>query len=153
MWTALTSRLRACVSLPFFQRASPLSAWDAVGWWESRRIPFNLIVGAAGAVTCVLCLIALAVIADFSAAPIELPDPPILPILAVGAFAVMANVCFTGGWIVELLVRWLWRDDGTKFASITFTLGLAFSVGVTLAPAGVMAGWTVVRFIVASSGH
>jgi hypothetical protein len=136
----LTARLRALVELPFFARGQALSAWEAIGWWERRRLAFNLVVGAVGVLTCFISLVMLAVLERFLHEPTELPDPPILILFAIGAYAVMANVCFTGGWIVELLVRWLWRDDGTRFASIGFTLGLVFSAGLTLAPAVFLVG-------------
>lgn len=64
--------------------------------------------------------------------PANMPDPPALAFIGVAAYGVLANVCYMGGWLVELLVRWLWREDGTTFASIAFTLGLAFSVALTL---------------------
>ncbi|HTF90531.1 MAG TPA: hypothetical protein VK843_19090 [Planctomycetota bacterium] len=140
MLPLLTARLRALVGLPFFARGQSMSAWEAIGWWERRRLAFNLVVGAVGALTCFIGLVALAVLERFFHEPVEMPDPPIFIFFAIGGYAVMANVCFTGGWIVELLVRWLWRDDGTRFASIGFTLGLVFSAGLTLAPALFMVG-------------
>jgi hypothetical protein len=27
---------------------------DLIGWWEARRVPFNLIVGTAGILTCIV---------------------------------------------------------------------------------------------------
>jgi hypothetical protein len=68
--------------------------------------------------------------------PLGLPDPPILAVIGVIAFGVIANVCYTGGWIVELLVAKVWRVESTRFGPIAFTLGTAFSVLVALAPAG-----------------
>ena len=68
--------------------------------------------------------------------PVGLPDPPILAVIGVIAFGIIANVCYTGGWIVELLVAKLWRVESTRFGPIAFTLGTAFSVLVALAPAG-----------------
>jgi hypothetical protein len=68
--------------------------------------------------------------------PIGLPDPPILAVIGVIAFGITANVCYTGGWIVELLVAKLWRVESTRFGPIAFTLGTALSVLLALAPAG-----------------
>src|SRR5215472_2059949 len=37
------------------QRDVPITtARDAIGWWEARRVPFNLIVGSAGIFTCIV---------------------------------------------------------------------------------------------------
>ena len=44
--TAIVSRLRAST---LCQRDLPVStAWQAIGWWEARRVAFNLVVGGAG---------------------------------------------------------------------------------------------------------
>ena len=68
--------------------------------------------------------------------PIGLPDPPILAVIGVIAFGVIANVCYTGGWIVELLVAKVWHVESTRFGPIAFALGTVFSVLAALAPAG-----------------
>jgi hypothetical protein len=67
--------------------------------------------------------------------PLSLPDLPISAVLAVIAYGVGANVCYTGGWISEALVRKVWQERTGAFGQITFTLGLVFSVLITLAPA------------------
>ena len=36
---------------------------------------------------------------------IGLPDPPIVAILGIFAFRIAANICYTGGWVAELLVN------------------------------------------------
>src|ERR1044071_6521552 len=63
-------------------------------WWESRRLIYNVIVGATGIVT-------LAIIGAISLIPPGLPHltPPIPAILAYG---VLANVCYTFGPFVEI---------------------------------------------------
>ena len=47
--------------------------------------------------------------------PIGLPDPPILAVIGVIAFGVIANVFYTGGWIVELLVAKVWHVESARF--------------------------------------
>jgi len=64
------------------------------------------------------------------------PDPPILAVIGVIVFGILANVCYTGGWVVELLVAKVWRVESTQFGPIAFALGTAFSVLLALAPAG-----------------
>src|SRR5829696_2147783 len=81
--------------------ASVQSAWQVIGWWEARRIPFNLIVGVTGAVTSVAILITAFVSERLTGEPVGWPDPPIFLLLAVIVFVGGANVCFTGGWIAE----------------------------------------------------
>ena len=54
-------------------------------------------------------------------------------------YAVLANVFFTGGWIAELSVRKIWPNQTERFAAWSFSLGLIFSVLLTLAP-GIVVG-------------
>jgi hypothetical protein len=60
-----------------FTRECPaLSGVEAIFWWESRRIPYNLIVGSAGIVTCI-AVMAIATAAEiFFHSDFGLPDPP-----------------------------------------------------------------------------
>ena len=110
---------------------SPVTSWDRIGWWEARRVPYNLIVGCAGMITCTFAVVA-AVAADI----LFTKDfgPPIFGILTVVLYAVAANVCYTGGWIGELVVWELWPREADKFASRSFVAGFIFSILLTLMP-------------------
>ena len=108
--------------------------WAVVGWWEARRIPFNLIVGATGVVTACLILVVALVSERWLGIPIGLPDPPVFVIFGVIAFAVAANVCYTGGWVAEWLVRKAWPTESERIGPISFALGIVFAVVVTLSP-------------------
>jgi hypothetical protein len=66
--------------------------------------------------------------------PIGIPDPPFIAILGVAAYGLMANLCYTGGWAAELLVRKIWPNEASAFGKISFFLGLIFSILLTLAP-------------------
>ncbi len=46
----------------------------------------------------------------------------------------MANVCYTGDWVAELVVRRLWGPAAGAFSEIAFALGIAVSVLLTLSP-------------------
>ncbi|MFZ0818839.1 MAG: hypothetical protein WAM91_02135 [Candidatus Acidiferrales bacterium] len=50
-------------------------------------------------------------------------------------YGIGANICYTGGWIAELVVRRIWRTESDRFATLTFSLALVFSVLLTLTPA------------------
>lgn len=107
-------------------------------WWESRRIPYNLIVGTAGLCTCV-AVFALALIAQiFFHSDFGVPDPPIFGVIVVILYGIMANVCYTCGWIAELTLRHLSPSEAGMFAENTFFWGLVFSVVLTLSPAVVI---------------
>ncbi len=96
-------------------------------WWESKRLTYNLVVGGAGLVT----------LGVFSLVRV-LPVPWMLVI----PYGVLANVCFSSGWVVEsLLQRWLKRDT-YGLGPALFRHGLVFSVGLTLFPAVLVSvGW------------
>ncbi len=67
----------------------------------------------------------------------EVPDLPgnsSSELFAILGYAILANVCFTGGWITEIIVRKLWGEKAGAFGSISFSLGLFFSILLTLSP-------------------
>ena len=133
--------LRQIRSSALGRRASPLlSAWQIIGWWEARRIPFNLIVGVAGILTSVGILVTALISEHLTNEPIGMPDPPVLAVVGAVVFVLGANACYTGGWIGELIVRRAWPDQSELFGTLMFTLGLVFAVVVTLSPAVVIAG-------------
>lgn len=137
---ALIQILRRTRSSRLGSRDAPLSSfWQVIGWWEARRPVFNLVVAAAGVLSSAAMLVTAVVTERFAGIPIGLPDPPIIAILGVVLFAVCANVCYTGGWVAELLVRRVWADEAEPFATLMFTLGIWFAVVLTLLP-GILIG-------------
>ena len=142
--------LRKLRSSALGRRSAPLSSiWQIIGWWEARRIPFNLIVGATGVVTSAVMLLTAVISEYLTGEPIGMPDPPVFVVVAAVLFVVGANVCYTGGWIGELLVR---RDVHT-FCTLTFTLGLLFAVVVTLTPAVLTSGVAVLFWLARWLGY
>ena len=68
--------------------------------------------------------------------PIGLPDGPLLGIFAIIAYGILANVCYTAGWLSELVVRLISsRERSSAYASNTFRFGVQFSVLLTILPA------------------
>jgi hypothetical protein len=47
---------------------------------------------------------------------------------------VLANVAYTGGWVVELLVRLIWRDRYPHLGPKLLKLGLLLTLNVVLLP-------------------
>jgi hypothetical protein len=119
----------------FFNRHEyPVSSWQVGAWWESRRLPYNLMVGAVGMVTVSLCLATAVICEHFLGQPIGIPNPPAVAVIGVVAYGVMANVCYTGGWLAEMIVREIWPQESAAFGQISFCLGLLFSLALTLLP-------------------
>jgi ABC-type branched-subunit amino acid transport system permease subunit len=110
------------------------TAWQALGWWEARRAAFNLIVGSAGIISFVV--IGIVGLGSYFLFDSDLGGPESgLPILAIPVYAVMANICYTGGWVAESVIRKRWPEQADRFATLSLALGIAFSVLLTLSPA------------------
>jgi hypothetical protein len=99
---------------------------EIILWWESRRIPYNLIVGLFG-------LISLGIIAL-----IEINSPYAMgtsfPLLCIIFFGLGANVFYTGGWIVELLARGISKEPSRNSGPQLLLAGLVFSVLLDFIP-------------------
>ncbi len=122
-----------------FQRQEyPLTTLQIILWWEARRFFFNLIVGVAGLITIFVMLFSAMVAEKLVGEPIGWPDPPFVAIIGVILCGVGANVCYTGGWVGELLSREVWGDKAKNFAEISFTLGTVFSFFLTLLPGAIV---------------
>jgi hypothetical protein len=127
--------LQKLQSFRLFQRSTNCETRrQVILWWEARRIPFNIIVGITGIITCAL----LALMGYFAETKFGLeallPDPPIVAVLAIFLYGIGANVCYTGGWLSELFVRREWKEKGQRYGEIAFMLGVLFSVALTLLP-------------------
>jgi hypothetical protein len=107
-------------------------------WWESRRLIYNVIVGATG-------LISLGVIGAISMIPPGLGPKPLPPLIAILAYGALANICYTAGPTVEIALQSLWKDKVLPVGPALFRQGIAFSVGLTLLPIVVVSGAWVLR--------
>src|SRR5262245_16274736 len=111
----------------FARRIPVQGAWAAVKWWELRRVPYNFIVGLAG-ITGGSVSLALALAAERRGIEVPWPDPPLFVIAFVVLYGIAANICFTGGWISELLARRIWGTRADAYGEISFCFGTVFSV-------------------------
>ena len=130
------------------RRDMPLnSARDTIGWWEARRIPFNLIVGSVGILTCIIVgIVGLGSEVLFHS-EFGLPNPPLFALFAVTIYGILANACYTGGWVAELIVRKIWPREADRFATLSFSLGVVFAVVVTLAPAALVGAGGIFKLL------
>ena len=106
--------------------ATRRNTWSLLGWWESRRGLFNLAVGGTG-------LLTLLVIRLIALIPPGVPMPAgwLRPVLVYG---VLANVCYSFGWLAEAAAQRAWGDKVRPLGPALFRQGLAFSVGLTALP-------------------
>lgn len=123
-----------------FPAPAKRSALGIIGWWEKRRLPYNLVIGTAGLVSIGLSLF-------FSALP---PDGVLLPMIpwqSIVVFGVMANVCYLLGPSVELLIEKIWGRQVLPTGPTLYRMGLTFSVGLALFPALLMVIFWVARIV------
>ncbi|MFM7817103.1 MAG: hypothetical protein ACKPGI_09055, partial [Verrucomicrobiota bacterium] len=100
-----------------------------------------------GVVSCGVILAVAAIASELFDEPLGLPDPPILAVFGVLAYGIAANVCYTGGWIAEWIVRKVWRERAGAFGEISFVLGVFFSILLTLVPAAFVVLALVIRLL------
>ena len=107
----------------------PRSVWSIIGWWELRRLLYNLALGLVGGVSFVLFLVFSSLLGQL--------DPPDndVDFLVIPVVVVLANMAYTGGWVVELLVRLIWGDRYPHLGPKLLKLGLLLTLNVVLLPA------------------
>ena len=115
------------------------SVGGIVRWWESRRLAFNVCVGAAGLVSLgAVNLITL--LSDLG--PIDGQW------IGVAVFGVLANVCYLLGPTLEVAAQKLWGEKLLPVGPTLFRMGLTFSVGLALFPALLVSIFWVARVII-----
>jgi hypothetical protein len=101
---------------------------EVIGWWEARRLPYNMAVGAAGLLT----LAAVHLIMRLPPFPASIPLEPTIIIPAL--YGILANVFYTGGWMAELSIRKALGREMEPVGPALFRYGFVFSIGLTLVP-------------------
>lgn len=81
------------------QQSSVSTRGDIIRWWEARRYYFNGFVLAVGFVSWLLVMIA----GSAAVKPGEDFEEPIGMLFGPVIFVVMANVCYTLGWVVDTI--------------------------------------------------
>jgi len=118
-------------------RSDSPSSSQIILWWEGRRIFYNVLVGIVGFVSVAIFLgLGRSVMAEDE--PIF---SPFLLFVGILLYGIGANICYTLGWMTELVLRRLSSRDTEKFAQAAFKIGLGFSCVVTSLPL-----WFVLTF-------
>jgi hypothetical protein len=112
------------------EKEAVLSSWQVVFWWEWRRLLYNLLLAIIG----IASIIGFEILMSKAIPLGEDAEEPMGMFLGVAAYGIMANLCYTLGWIIELATRnvnpLLARKRGQKM----FRAGLVFSCILTTAP-------------------
>ncbi|HET6179494.1 MAG TPA: hypothetical protein VFE61_21385 [Candidatus Sulfotelmatobacter sp.] len=117
-----------------FHGSSGTTNQDIIRWWETRRLHFNLHVGLTGFGTWWLGLI----VGGASVKPGVDFEEPFAMILGPIVYAILANVCYTFGWILAVVTY----NDGPRKALCK--AGLIFSIILTALP-GV---WAIIAYLI-----
>ena len=107
-------------------------------WWESRRLHYNLIVGATGVVSFTFAM------AISHLPPDPKPGPPwALPLV----YGVAANLCYFTGPVLETLAETIWGRKLLPVGPALFRIGLTFSVCLTLLPVLIVVWDWLIRIV------
>lgn len=108
----------------FFHASQPLTRREIFDWWESRRLAFNLWIGAVGVFSWFSVLIA----GSAAVKPGVDFEEPLAMIIGPFVYAIMANICYTGGSIFDIV----FYKRSTR--PTLLRLGFWFSVALTASP-------------------
>jgi hypothetical protein len=107
-----------------------MTNWDVIRWWELRRLLYNGILFPIG----IASIIGMMLLMEKAGPVGEDALESFVPALGAVLYGIMANMCYTLGWIVELVGR---RSDEARArlrAKKLFLMGLWLSCLLTSAP-------------------
>ena len=109
-----------------------------IRWWESRRLAYNLAVGAAGTVSFIVVSIGDSILMGV---------PHLMPWPFAVMFGLGANVMYCLGPTIEILIEKVWGRTVLPTGPGLYRMGLTFSVGLALFPSLIMTislvGWFI----------
>jgi hypothetical protein len=98
-----------------------------LGWWESRRVAYNLVVGGTG-------VLSLGVMKVLTSLPPNPHGKMGNPLGGIALVAVMANVCYLLGPAAEVGVEKFGQGRILPTGPALYRMGLTFSTGLVLLP-------------------
>lgn len=96
-----------------------------IGWWERRRLPYNLIIGGTGLFTMTVGSLIMALNGEFT---------PVAWLRGSVFWLIMLNVSYSLGPIVEIALQKSFRDKLLPAGPLLFRAGVTIAIGVTLLP-------------------
>jgi hypothetical protein len=109
-------------------------ALGTIGWWELRRFLYNGLVLVAG-----IC--SLLLVERFAHVP---PGEDVVEPVVVLLFAFACNVCYTAGWVLEVM-----RITPAHWRRLLFWGGTLFTLVVTALPGLLWVGSALYHWLAA----
>ena len=106
-----------------------VTTWGIIRWWELRRLVYNASLAAVG----IASILAMEFLAQ-RVIPAGKDAPGLETGLTIVTYGIMANLCYTLGWIVELFGRRKDKAHARARAKKQFLIGFWFSCALTTAP-------------------
>jgi hypothetical protein len=125
----------------FTNPQEPRSLWRVIAWCELRRIPFNIIVMAYGALGFVIFLWAITTSGQLQ------PGEDAVEPLALLAAPFVVNLLYTLGWFVEVPARHLVPGLSPGFGPMLLKLGLGFGLFLITMPAVFWGGYRLLQLV------
>lgn len=107
-----------------------MTSWEVIRWWEIRRLLYNATLFAVG----IGSILGMEFLMDRVIPVGEDAIEPFALALGVVVYGIAANLCYTSGWIVELMGKKAGEERARSRAKKHFLLGLWFSSLLTTAP-------------------
>lgn len=107
-----------------------LTRGEVIRWWELRRLVYNavlLVIGAGAVVGYEWLMTKMIPLGEDAIEPMGL-------VVIVVVYGIMANLCYTLGWIVEMRSRKTDPAAARQRGQWMFRAGLLFSCGLTSLP-------------------
>lgn len=119
----------------------PVTALRVIGWWELRRIPFNLVIGVVGVFSFAIFATSI-----YSSGHLKDGEDAVEP-MALLLAPIAANIGYTAGWLVDAPLRLIRPTQTPGFTPALFTVGPVFSLLVTCAPAVLWGGYRLLQLL------
>jgi len=107
---------------------SNLSPLLIIMWWEARRIPYNILIGIYGFLSLLLFYFFI-----LSSGKLEPGEDAVEP-MAIIVAPIVINIAYTAGWIVELILHYVFSMKSRIVGSILLKIGVVFSLIIVSLP-------------------
>ena len=107
-----------------------MTTGEVIRWWELRRLIYNVVLFAIG----IASIIAMEWLMGKVIPVGEDAAEPFALALGVTGYGIIANLCYTLGWVVEVIGRRADENRARARARIHFWSGMWLSCLLTTAP-------------------